>query len=617
MLVWYEGWENMLFCRDMFHVGKPFLGQTPWLRPGAVLLLACLAMAVMSCQAQQTAELETARPPAAPAQPDASATAQPATPPPTPEVSATPAVDGELDAGAFLVAHIAGYGRDLEQAADRYTAALAKDPSNFTLLEWSFRMLYVIGQIDRAAAIASRIDQLGQPMEMGSEPAAAIAARNQDWDGLDVLANHLWADRASQPLGIVFSAWSLAFRGQGDAGLSRLLDLDLLNHGDVKPVILAQSALMAEYLHHPADALSYASDVLKNNSAPIASRIIMAGVLARNGEIDAAANWLDATLGPIFDKTDLRRKLQEGEISLMQPPSAQMLLANALIEAGLLDDSKRIHLLARLHLAGYLDPLYDRLVYMMGRELFELNYPEDAMAWIDQMPRDSLWLQPALILKAQYLSRTPEGAETAALIYDGLLQNDPANISLWQQSADNDRWNGDYASALGKYDTALALFPTSGRLHYHRGICLDHLGREDEAEAAFRQAIALDPDDSYALNYFGYWLLEMGKAPEEALLLIYKAVEQQPDNGYFIDSLGWGYYKLGQYEKAVLYLEKAMTIHPIDPVISDHLGDAYVALGRLREAVFHWERALLYAHDDTDTATIRQKIRAAKTQETP
>jgi len=530
-------------------------------------------------------------------------------------VAETPGETVALDAGSYLVAHVASYGLDLRKAADNYALALAKDPSNIALLERSFLMFYINGEIENAATIAGRIEQISEPVELGGEPAAAIAARNGDWEGLDVLAEHLWADQASRPMGIVLSAWSLAFREQGDAGLSRLLDLATIDHHGAEVTMLVQSALMAEYLGRPGEANAFAGDVLNTASIPPASRILMAGILARSGKLQDALDQLDPSLGPFFDKPAIRRDLENGELLLLPTPSRRQILANAIIDASQLDDSEQIHLLARLHLASYIDPGYDRLIYMLGRELFNLGYDDQAQRQFAQMPQNSIWRQPGLILTARQLSRQKDSTEDAALIYDQLIENNPDNPSLLQYAADNDRWAGKFDTALIKYDTALDLAPASGRLHYYRGICLDHLGREDEAEKAFRLAISFDPEDAYALNYFGYWLLEQDKAPAEALGMIRKAVKKQPRNGYFVDSLGWGLFKLGRYDKAVLYLEQAVTLEPADPVITDHLGDAYAKLGRMREARYHWQRALVFANDDTDTEEIRQKIRATLKEE--
>lgn len=582
------------------HDEYPILGRRLRSGAGLCVLLTAMALTAGSCQRAGDAPDISAPSPAASISHASADNPQPAI---------------TLDAGSYLVAHIASNRFDLREAAEGFALALAKDPSNVTLLKRSFRIFYINGEIENAATIASRIEQISQPMELGGEPAAAIAARNEDWEGLDVLAEYLWADQASQPLGIVLSAWSLAFRDQGDAGLSRLLDLTTLNHHGAEVIMQVQSALMAEYLKRPDDAVSFARDVLNTDRISAASRIQMAGILARSGAAAEALTYLDQYLGPIFDTPAIRRDLEESELFMLPMPSRRQILANAIIDASQLDNSEQIHLLARLHLAAYIDPNYDRLIYMLGQELFRLGYDEDAQQQFSAMPQNSIWLQPGLILTARQLSRQPGGADDASQIYATLLENNPQNPSIWEHSGDNDRWAGKFETALTKYETALDLDQTLGRLQYYRGICLDHLGREEEAETAFRRAISLDPEDAYALNYFGYWLLEQDKAPAEALGMIRKAVKKQPRNGYFVDSLGWGFFKLGRYDQAVLYLEQAVTLKPTDPVITDHLGDAYAKLGRLREARYHWQRALVYANDDTNTEDIRQKIQAALTKE--
>ena len=75
-----------------------------------------------------------------------------------------------------------------------------------------------------------------------------------------------------------------------------------------------------------------------------------------------------------------------------------------------------------------------------------------------------------------------------------------------------------------------------------------------------------------------------------------------------MDSLGWGFYKLGQYRQAVLYLERAVNLEPVDPIITDHLGDAYAKMGRVREARYQWERALLFEPENDLRLQILDKL---------
>jgi len=92
--------------------------------------------------------------------------------------------------------------------------------------------------------------------------------------------------------------------------------------------------------------------------------------------------------------------------------------------------------------------------------------------------------------------------------------------------------------------------------------------------------------------------------------MLHQAVELRPEDGFIVDSLGWAYYRLEQYEKAVTYLERAVTLEPGDPVINDHLGDAYWRVGREREARYQWERALTLEPAPDEVPEIEAKLEA-------
>jgi Flp pilus assembly protein TadD len=94
------------------------------------------------------------------------------------------------------------------------------------------------------------------------------------------------------------------------------------------------------------------------------------------------------------------------------------------------------------------------------------------------------------------------------------------------------------------------------------------------------------------LNYLGYSLIDRGERLKEAMAMVEKAVASNPRSGAMIDSLGWAYYRLGDYKKAVEKLEQAVEFDAGDPDINNHLGDAYWKAGRRDEAQFQWRRVL-------------------------
>ena len=110
------------------------------------------------------------------------------------------------------------------------------------------------------------------------------------------------------------------------------------------------------------------------------------------------------------------------------------------------------------------------------------------------------------------------------------------------------------------------------------------------------------------LNYLGYSWIDQNRNLKQGLALIEKAVRQKPDDGYIVDSLGWAYYRLGNYKEAVKHLERAVELRPEDPVLNDHLGDAYWRVGREREARFQWDQALTLKPEPEDAEKIKKKL---------
>jgi Flp pilus assembly protein TadD len=120
--------------------------------------------------------------------------------------------------------------------------------------------------------------------------------------------------------------------------------------------------------------------------------------------------------------------------------------------------------------------------------------------------------------------------------------------------------------------------------------------------------LEFEPDQPYVLNYLAYSWVDKGKNYDRALTMLNKAVEQKPEDGYIVDSLGWVYYRLGKYDLAVEQLERAIELVPQDSVINDHLGDAYWRVGRHNEARFQWRRALNLEPEKDQVAPIESKL---------
>ena len=111
-------------------------------------------------------------------------------------------------------------------------------------------------------------------------------------------------------------------------------------------------------------------------------------------------------------------------------------------------------------------------------------------------------------------------------------------------------------------------------IYYFRGICNERTKKWNDAEADLKKALELYPDQPHVLNYLGYSWVDQGVNLDDGMKMIRRAVEQRPDDGYIVDSLGWAHFRLGNFEEATKHLERAVELKPEDPTINDHLGDA-------------------------------------------
>jgi len=175
------------------------------------------------------------------------------------------------------------------------------------------------------------------------------------------------------------------------------------------------------------------------------------------------------------------------------------------------------------------------------------------------------------------------------------------------------RGRKQFAECADTYGKAVDTVPNPDKsnwvMFYFRGICYERSHQWPKAEADMKKALELFPDQPLVLNYLGYSWVDHGIHLDEGMDMIRKAVEQRPDDGYIVDSLGWAYFRTGNYDEAVKNLERAVELKPDDPTINDHLGDAYWRVGRTLEAHFQWAQAKDFKPDDDELAKIEDKLK--------
>jgi tetratricopeptide (TPR) repeat protein len=181
----------------------------------------------------------------------------------------------------------------------------------------------------------------------------------------------------------------------------------------------------------------------------------------------------------------------------------------------------------------------------------------------------------------------------------------------------------DALQALAKAEQLSAKPDDKGYVSFLRGDLYQREKMFDQAETEFKKVLATtaptDPQSAATLNYLGYMNADRGVKLEESLNYIKQALTFEPNNGAYLDSLGWAYFKLGKYDQAEQNLTKAEAHMGTDPTVQEHLGDLYQKMGRLKLAAAHWDRAVqewnktVPAEQDSEAfAKVQQKLDAAK-----
>jgi len=222
---------------------------------------------------------------------------------------------------------------------------------------------------------------------------------------------------------------------------------------------------------------------------------------------------------------------------------------------------------------------------------------------------------------AAQLADTGQADEGIKLV-QSLLKDKPEDrtvyITLAQMYSRLKRWN-DAEQALNKAEQLSVRDDDKQYVEFLRGSTYEREKKYDQSEAVFRGILASDPQNAAVLNYLGYMLADRGQKLDEALIMIKKAVDLEPANGAYLDSLGWAYFKLGKYELAEDNLTKAAQHMGSDPTVQHHLGDLYQKTGRLKLAAAHWERALEEWNktiapevDTEEVAMVQKELESAK-----
>jgi tetratricopeptide (TPR) repeat protein len=519
--------------------------------------------------------------------------------------------------GDYLAGNFALDTGRLDEAADYFERALAAAPDNLDLLRQLYLLNLASGRYEAALEQARRLAERDPEAEEARLLLALDQVRAGSFRAARDALGGLGAEGIAGLAAPFLDAWAVFGAGGPNAtddALARLAAGESLG-----PLNGYHSAMMLDLggrLDQAATTLRAAMPA--DGPAPVRIVQAYASILARNGARAEATALVRDQLAdgrelPVL--IDLLATLEAG--GTPEPPFADAPggMADALlgIAEALNQERGAARAIVYARLALFLRPELAEAAILIADILAEQDNLEGAIAGYDAVEDGSPLAYTAKLRMARALHSLERRDESFALL-EQLADAEPQRIEALVQLADLARRDEDYARAEAAYSRALARIPAPERehwtLYYARGIAYERLKRWPEAEADFLQALELEPEQPFVLNYLGYSWVDMGMNLDQAKGMLNRAVELRPNDGFVVDSLGWVYYRLGEYQNAVEQLERAVELEPGDPVINEHLGDAYWRVEREREARFQWRRALSLEPEADAVATIEEKLRS-------
>jgi tetratricopeptide (TPR) repeat protein len=517
-------------------------------------------------------------------------------------------------AGSYLAARHAGAERDSVAAAAYYLNVLRYDPRNPDLLSRSFLSVLTGGDIDEAAKLADRLLQVDKTDRIARLVIGIRALKQKDYSA----ARQNFAQSVRGPVtdltATLLQAWALAGSGDTRAATDTL---DKLSGPDWYGIFKDLHAGLILDLANKKDAGKRYERAYKVDPTAVRTVEGYGRYLSRNGnKADALKVYQDFNKA-LPDHPLIIEEMKAISDGTKLPPlveSPQSGAAEALYGLGASIGRRGGEDLALIYLqlALYLQPSHPMALLSLADLYESLKKPELAIKIYERVPASSPLSRNAEIQLASdldLLDRTDEAKKRL----DHVIAEHPKDTEAILALGNIQRGRKDFAGCADTYGKAIDTVANPEKsnwvMFYFRGICYERSHQWPLAEADMKKALVLFPEQPLVLNYLGYSWVDQGIHLDEGMDMIRRAVEQRPDDGYIVDSLGWAYFRTGNYDEAVKNLDRAVELKPDDPTINDHLGDAYWRVGRTLEAHYQWQQAKDLKPEADDLPKIEAKLK--------
>jgi Flp pilus assembly protein TadD len=524
---------------------------------------------------------------------------------------AEPSISGDYLAGIH-----ATQNQDLRAAARFLLVVQAANPEDDALRSATFLTAAAAGVMGEAIRLAPLIAEGDQAKGIARLVLLADHAAHGRWADAQSEARQLQSQGITGATRALLLAWTtlepdgLAAAQKELDALAPLSSLGVLYH-------LHRALLNDAAGDKVAAAADYDKALAASEQRSVRLVLLIGNFRARNGDIAGAK----ALLGDYMLEqpgsaivADSLAALEAGTVPVPVVASARDGLAEVFFQVGsiLAQDSASDSSLVEAQLARHMKPGFDAAAVLLGELAQKRKQRLDAIDAFDDVAEDSPYHSTAALGLAEefyYIGKIDEAVAELQALTDKRLHDFVPPYRLGNLFRAERR----FPEAVVAYETAVKRLPAINPQHwsilYYRGIAYERTGAWIAAEADFRKALELEPEQPQVMNYLAYSWVERQENLAEARQMLVRAVELSPTDGFIVDSLGWALYKLGDFEAAVEQLEHAAELEPAEAVINDHLGDAYWMVGRKREARVQWNRALSLAPaPDLDEVKVRAKL---------
>ena len=515
--------------------------------------------------------------------------------------------------GRYLAARVAEQDHDYDVAADHIDQALAQTPGDAELQYAAFRMRLYAGRFDAAAQLATQVVAAKPGDGFANLVLAVQQIKKAQYAQAEAQLARMGGENQLGPLKDYVLAWLKAGQKDFAGARAHLAKLKPAAGERAEAPALIIEAQIDEMAGDKAAAEAKYRKSLELDKGGLRTTVFAAEGLRRLGKADEARAIL-RTYGEKFSDSVVMDALVAANSA--KPPTPASGISEIMFDiGGILGSDPRsqradLALIFQL-MAVELRPDHDFAWLMISGLYEQFQRPLKAAAALGKIVSPSpLYWQARLRTAA--LDAQEDRLDQAVTRLRALIAEKPERIDAALTLADLLRGKERYADAIAAYNTAISRLKTVEERHwpiyFGRGIVLERSKRWPEAENDMKKALELSPEQPYVLNYLGYSWIDQGLNLEEGMKMLKRATELRPDDGAISDSVGWAYYRLGNYPTAVEWLEKAIEQKGDDATIVEHLGDAYWHVGRLREARFQWERALNQKPDKDRIPIIKDKL---------